>query len=137
MLRVVQRIIDKSRFQFNYVDLGGGMGIDYGIEKKLIDYKKYSQQIEKFKNRKNVKIIFEPGRSIIGDTGYLLTKIIYIKNTSKLNFIIIDAGMNDLMRPALYKAYHKIIPTRKSRKRVLKSMILLDLYVKQQINFYQ
>ena len=120
MLRVVQRIIDKSRFQFNYVDLGGGMGIDYGIKKKINRLQKYSQQIEKFKNKNNVKIIFEPGRSIIGNTGYLLTKIIYIKNTSKLNFIIIDAGMNDLMRPALYKAYHKIIPARKSRKRVLK-----------------
>ncbi len=120
MLKAVQRIIDKSKFQFDYVDLGGGMGIDYGKEKKLINYKKYSQQIEKFKNRNNVKIIFEPGRSIIGNTGYLLTKIIYIKNTSKLNFIIIDAGMNDLIRPALYKAYHKIIPARKSRKRVLK-----------------
>ena len=120
MLKAVQRIIDKSKFQFDYVDLGGGMGIDYGKEKKLINYKKYSQQIEKFKNRNNVKIIFESGRSIIGNTGYLLTKIIYIKNTSKLNFIIIDAGMNDLIRPALYKAYHKIIPARKSRKRVLK-----------------
>ena len=67
-----------------------------------------------------MKIIFEPGRSIVGNTGFLLTKIIYIKNTNKINFVIIDAGMNDLIRPALYKAYHKIIPSRKNRSKVLK-----------------
>jgi len=68
----------------------------------------------------NVKIIFEPGRSIIGNTGYLFTKIIYIKQTNKINFIIVDAGMNDLMRPALYKAYHKIIPAKKNRNKIFK-----------------
>ena len=102
-----------------------------------LNYKKYSEQIFKFVKKNNhVKIIFEPGRSIIGNAGYLLTKIIYIKKTNKINFIILDAGMNDLMRPALYKAFHKIIPTKKNKTKVLKNMILLVLYVKLQINFY-
>ncbi len=120
MLKVVQKVINISNFQFEYIDLGGGMGINYGKEKKLLDYKKYSKEIYKFVKKNNVKIIFEPGRSIIGNTGYLLTKIIYIKKTNKINFIILDAGMNDLMRPALYKAYHEMIPTKKNRIKILK-----------------
>ena len=64
------------------------------------------------------KIIFEPGRSIIGDTGILLSKIQYIKKGAKKDFIIIDAGMNDFMRPALYDAVHKIIPIRKSKSKL-------------------
>ena len=84
MLKAIQKIIDKTNFNFEYIDLGGGMGINYGQNKKLLNYKKYSKQIYKFVKKNNVKIIFEPGRSIIGNTGYLLTKIIYIKKQIKL-----------------------------------------------------
>ena len=121
MLNAIQKIINRSKFNFEYVDLGGGMGINYGDNKKKLNYKKYSEQIKNFiKKNNNIKIIFEPGRSIIGDTGYLIAKIIYIKKTNKINFIIVDAGMNDLIRPALYKAYHKIIPSKKSKYKVFK-----------------
>ena len=120
MLKSIQKIIDKTKFNFEYVDLGGGMGINYGENSKNLDYKKYSKQIEKFIKKNKVKIIFEPGRSIIGNAGYLLSKIIYIKKTTKINFIILDTGMNDLMRPALYKAFHKIIPTKRKLGRILK-----------------
>ena len=120
MLKAVQKIIDKSNFNFKYIDLGGGMGINYGQNSKELNYKKYSDKINKFVKKNKVNIIFEPGRSIVGNVGYLLTKIIYIKKTSKINFIIVDAGMNDLMRPALYKAYHRIIPTKKNKRKVSK-----------------
>tara|TARA_B100001121_G_scaffold309510_1_gene336627 strand:+ start:1226 stop:2440 length:1215 start_codon:yes stop_codon:yes gene_type:complete len=120
MLIAIQKIIDRTNYHFEYIDLGGGMGIDYGQKKKLLNYKKYSGEIYKFVKRNNVKIIFEPGRSIIGNTGYLMSKIIYIKKTSKVNFIILDAGMNDLMRPALYKAYHRIIPVLKNKNKIKK-----------------
>ena len=120
MLKTVQKIIDKSKFNFKYIDLGGGMGINYGQNSKELNYKKYSDKINKFVKKNKVNIIFEPGRSIVGNVGYLLTKIIYIKKTSKINFIIVDAGMNDLMRPALYKAYHRIIPTKKNKTKVSK-----------------
>ena len=120
MLRATQKIIDKTKFNFKYVDLGGGMGISYGENNQKLNYKKYSIQIDKFVKKNKVKIIFEPGRSIVGNAGYLLTKIIYIKKTNKINFIILDAGMNDLMRPALYKAFHRIIPSIKSRNKVSK-----------------
>ena len=77
---------------------------------------KYNTAILKFLRRHKVKIIFEPGRSIIGDTGTLVSKIIYIKDSGSKKFIILDAAMNDLMRPALYGAFHKTLPVTKSNK---------------------
>ncbi len=120
MLNAIQKIINKSNYSFEYIDLGGGMGINYGKNIKLLNYKKYADQILKFITKNNAKIIFEPGRSIVGNAGFLVSKIIYIKKTKKVNFIILDAGMNDLMRPALYKAYHRIIPAVKSRIKIFK-----------------
>ncbi len=120
MLNAVQKIINKSNYRFEYIDLGGGMGINYGKNTKLLNYKKYADQIFKFITKNNTKIIFEPGRSIVGNVGFLVSKIIYIKKTKKVNFIILDAGMNDLMRPALYKSYHRIIPATKSKIKIFK-----------------
>jgi len=110
MLNVLEKIIKKSKYNFDYVDLGGGMGIDYNNTKKNLNLKKYSQLIKNFLKKQKTQIIFEPGRSIVGNTGVLISKIIYIKESSKKDFIILDAGMNDLMRPALYNAKHRILP---------------------------
>ncbi len=110
MLNIVSKIIDKINYKFEYIDLGGGMGISYQKMNKKLNYKKYCIAINKFLKKYKSKIIFEPGRSIIGNTGFLISKIIYIKNSGKKDFIIMDAGMNDLMRPALYGATHKILP---------------------------
>ena len=115
MLKVIQKVIDKSKFNFEYIDLGGGMGIDYEKNKKRLNYKKYSSNIKKFLKKNDSKIIFEPGRSIVADSGYLISSVIYIKEGDKKDFIIIDAAMNDLIRPALYNAKHKIIPVKRSK----------------------
>ncbi len=114
MLKALEKIIKKSNFHFEYIDLGGGMGIDYENKNKKLDLKKYSSLIENFQIKNNSKIIFEPGRSIIGNSGFLISKIIYIKEGYKKDFIILDAAMNDFMRPALYKATHQIIPVIKN-----------------------
>ena len=116
MLIVLDKIIKKSNYKFDYIDLGGGMGIDYSHNNTKLNFKKYSESIEKFIKKNNSKIIFEPGRSIIGNTAILITKVIYIKEGFKKNFIILDAGMNDLMRPALYGSKHKIIPLKKTKQ---------------------
>ena len=110
MLKVIDRVIKKSNHKFEFVDLGGGIGIAYHNKTKKLNYKKYSISISKFLKNHNSKIIFEPGRSIIGNTGILISKIIYIKKTKNKDFIILDSAMNDLMRPALYGSNHKIIP---------------------------
>jgi diaminopimelate decarboxylase len=121
MLKVVDKIIRKSKYKFEYIDLGGGMGIDYDHNNSKLNLEKYSIDIKKFIKTHKVKIIFEPGRSIIGDSAILITKIIYIKEGDKKDFIILDVAMNDLMRPALYGAKHKIIPLRKVNKKSKKS----------------
>ena len=121
ILKVLDRVIKKCDHNFDYIDLGGGMGIDYeGVNKKL-NLKKYAQAIQKFVKKYNSKIIFEPGRSIIGDTAVLLSKVIYIKKNSQKDFIILDAAMNDLMRPALYGAKHRILPIKKLKQKSNKS----------------
>ena len=114
MVNVLSKLIKKSKHKFDYVDLGGGMGIKYEHKTKKLNYKKYEKKIQKFLKENKVKIIFEPGRSIIADTAILLTKIIYIKETKKKNFIILDSGMNDLIRPAIYGSKHQIIPFKKN-----------------------
>ena len=120
MLKVIDRIIKKTNYNFEFIDLGGGMGISYTGNKKL-NYKKYRLAIDKFLKSHKSKIIFEPGRSIIGNTGFLITKIIYIKKSGKKNFVILDAAMNDLMRPALYGAHHNMLPFEKRNKRFVKN----------------
>ncbi len=116
MLDVVDKIIKKTNHNFEFVDLGGGMGISYDKNNKKLNYTKYKAAINKFLKNKNSKIIFEPGRSIIGSVGILISKVTYIKENKNKNFIILDAAMNDLMRPALYGARHKIIPVLKNNK---------------------
>ena len=121
MLKVVDRIIKKSKYKFKYIDLGGGMGIPYENKVKKLNYKKYNSAINKFLKIHKSKIIFEPGRSIIGDVGILISKITYIKEIKSKNFIILDAAMNDLIRPALYGAKHRIIPVIKKIKKSKKT----------------
>ncbi len=115
MLNAITKIINKVNYKFDFIDLGGGMGIPYNNNKSL-DYKKYNYAIKSFLKFQKSKIIFEPGRSIVGNIGTLLSKITYIKENQNKKFIILDAAMNDLMRPALYGATHKILPVIKSNK---------------------
>ena len=114
MLGILDKIIKKTKFNFEYIDLGGGMGINYNNDKKTLNLDKYSNSIKKFLRKNKSKIILEPGRSIIGNTGILISKVIYNKEGYKKNFIIVDAAMNDLMRPALYNAKHQIKPAVKN-----------------------
>ena len=92
------------------------MGISYSHNEKPINLIKYAKLVNKFKKNKNSKIIFEPGRFIVGNTSILITKILYIKKSNKKIFIILDAGMNNLMRPALYNSSHQIVPLKKMNK---------------------
>jgi diaminopimelate decarboxylase len=114
MLKVVDRIIKKSKYEFEFIDLGGGMGISYEKNNKKLNYQKYNLSIKKLLKNHKSKIIFEPGRSIVGNIGSLISKVIYIKENDKKDFIILDAAMNDLMRPALYGANHRTLPAIKT-----------------------
>jgi len=116
MLNVVDKIIKKSNYKFEFIDLGGGMGISYEKNNKKLNYQKYNIAIKKFLKSHKSKIIFEPGRSIVGNIGSLVSKVIYIKENAKKDFIILDAAMNDLMRPALYGANHRTLPVIKTNQ---------------------
>jgi diaminopimelate decarboxylase len=92
-----------------HIDAGGGIGICYQDETPP-DFAEYAQaMLQKLGDRK-VKLVFEPGRALVGNAGLLVTKVEYLKHTEAKNFAIVDAAMNDLMRPALYDAYHDILP---------------------------
>ena len=121
-LKVIEEIIRKTKTHFKFIDLGGGFGISYSSREKRIKLNNYSNLVDKFKKKYKCKIIFEPGRAIIGNTGILVSKIQYIKNSNSKSFVIIDAGMNDFMRPALYGAYHSIVPLIKSKGRSMKNL---------------
>ena len=118
-LNTLYKIIKLSRINFEYVDLGGGFGISYQDKEKKIDIKNYSRLVDKFQKKLNCKIIFEPGRFVVGNVGALISKIVYIKKNGNKNFIILDAGMNDFMRPALYNAKHNILPVLKLKKKLI------------------
>ena len=120
MLNAVNKVIQQSKYKFKYIDLGGGMGIQYQNNSNKLDYLKYNKLIKSFLKKNNSKIIFEPGRSIVGNAGYLISKITYIKQTNSKNFVILDSAMNDLIRPALYGAKHRIIPSKLNRKKISK-----------------
>ena len=116
MLKEVDKIIKKTNHKFEFIDLGGGMGISYQNNDKKLNYKKYNIAIIKNLKDHKSKIIFEPGRSIVGNIGFLISKIIYIKESGNKDFIILDSGMNDFMRPALYGANHRTLPVLKTNK---------------------
>ena len=116
MLKVVDRVIDKTKFKFEFIDFGGGIGISYEQKNRNFNFKIFNNLINNFLKKHNSKIIFEPGRSIIGNAAILITKIIYIKKNKNKNFVILDAAMNDFMRKALYGSNHQIIPSIKNKR---------------------
>ena len=109
----VLKILEKNDQKINFVDIGGGFGITYKDEKNLSPSKLLPKIIDKV--GQNINIILEPGRSISGKAGILITKTEYIKESKDQSFIVVDAGMNDLMRPSLYEAWHKIEPVIESK----------------------
>jgi diaminopimelate decarboxylase len=111
-LRRLKLLIERLRgegIQIRYLDLGGGLGITYRDEEPPPP-KEYAQVLMAETDRLDCRLIFEPGRVIVGNAGILVTRVLYLKEGPAKNFIIVDAGMNDLIRPSLYGSYHQIQP---------------------------
>ena len=104
--------LEKEGIELRYLDIGGGLGISYKKGEKTPTPKEFAKKLLSLIKELKYRTIFEPGRALIGDAGILVTKVLYVKKTSKKNFVIVDAAMNDLIRPSLYDAYHEIIPAR-------------------------
>lgn len=114
LIEALQRLLvlvdklDELGIRIEHIDLGGGIGIVYQNE-NVPDLNAYAAAVSKLLSGRNLPLILEPGRSLIGNTGSLLTTVEYIKQGEEKNFVIVDAAMNDLIRPSLYQAYHNII----------------------------
>ncbi len=99
----------KDGFKIENLDLGGGIGILYNEETPII-IAEYANLIKELIKDLNVSLTIAPGRAMVGNAGILVSEVVYIKKTAEKDFVIIDAAMNDLMRPGLYDSYHKVIP---------------------------
>jgi diaminopimelate decarboxylase len=110
---ILLKIVDECRAEgidIDHVDIGGGIGILYNNE-KTIDIEDYAKAVlEKFVGRKE-KLMFEPGRFMVGNAGVFLTNVEYLKHNEHKNFIVVDGAMNEVPRPAIYKVYHEIVNT--------------------------
>jgi len=108
LIRLVQKI-EATGITLQHIDIGGGLGIQYQDEMPPSAQEYADKVCEKFAD-KEYELILEPGRSIVGNAGVLLTQVEYLKETPDRNFAIVDAAMNDLLRPSLYSAWHEILP---------------------------
>jgi diaminopimelate decarboxylase len=102
-------------FDIRYLDIGGGLGIPY-LDETPPAPGDLAAKLLPLVNGRKITLIMEPGRSIVGNAGILVTKTLYLKKGAGKDFVIVDAGMNDLMRPSLYDAYHHILPVVKQRR---------------------
>jgi diaminopimelate decarboxylase len=122
----IKNIVDeaeKNGIRIFYINCGGGLGIKYKDEDRVPSPKHLMSKIFSIFDR-DKKFIFEPGRSIIGNAGHLLAKVLYRKVSGGKSFLITDTGMNDLIRPTLYGAYHEIIPIKKTNTRKVKTDVV-------------
>lgn len=119
---LIEKLAEKG-VTFTYLDLGGGLGITYSDEQPPHP-REYGAAIVNAVKGLGLKLIFEPGRVIVGNTGVLVTRVLYRKETAQKKFIIVDAGMSELIRPALYKAYHDIKPLRMKQGDTIKADVV-------------
>jgi len=117
-LKILLGRLEMEGIDIRYLDLGGGLGITYRDEEPPHP-SRYAEAIVDAAQELPVTFVFEPGRVIVGNAGILVTKVLYTKQNEGKNFLIVDAGMNDLVRPSLYKAYHAIQPLTRRRRRTI------------------
>jgi diaminopimelate decarboxylase len=127
MLPIVREL--KAKHAIKFFSVGGGMGIiyrralesgsgkwwhDHGDEPSAFSVRDYAEAVVPPLRELGIRILVEPGRFLVGNAGVLLTKVLYIKKSGAKTFAIVDAGMNDLIRPALYQSYHQIVPVKEA-----------------------
>ncbi len=107
-----------EKIQINYLDIGGGLAVPYRPGEKVPSVYELKAALDPYVSKLPVKLIVEPGRRISATAGILLCKLLYIKKTPSKTFYVVDCGMNDLLRPALYNAYHHVLPESTSEEKV-------------------
>jgi diaminopimelate decarboxylase len=122
-IKELYQILTQKGCEIPYVDLGGGLGITYKDELPPHP-REYSRSLIERAKGMDCTFIFEPGRVLVGNAGILVTKVLYRKRNGGREFVIVDAGMNDLIRPSLYRAYHEIWPVRREERPIIKANIV-------------
>jgi diaminopimelate decarboxylase len=126
------------KYNIEFLSIGGGLGIVYQpalasgqpkwwgskAAKDILTPASYAETLTPLLQPLGLKILLEPGRFISGNAGILITRVEYLKKTGKRNFVIVDAAMNDLIRPAFYESYHEIIPVRKAKGTSIKADVV-------------
>src|ERR1039457_1255491 len=115
VLTLVERLRAQG-FTIKHIDLGGGLGVAYQAHEQAPEIRGFIAQLRGRLHGARLRMMLEPGRSIVGPAGVLLTRVLYRKKSGDKEFVIVDAGMNDLIRPALYRSHHEILPLRKSAR---------------------
>lgn len=131
--------LEQIGIELKHIDLGGGFGIQYDQENPP-EFAAYAQHIAPLFDNKPYQLIVEPGRSIVANAGLLLTKVEYIKDIDINEFVLVDAAMNDLIRPALYHAWHTLLPVNEDKTRIEKTYDVVgpvcesgDFFAKQRV----
>ncbi|MBN1548110.1 MAG: diaminopimelate decarboxylase [Syntrophaceae bacterium] len=114
-LKTLLARLQEDGFDIRYLDLGGGLGITYKDETPPHPTE-YAEALLEFARDLPYTFIFEPGRVVVGNAGALVTRVLFRKNTGEKDFVIVDAGMNDLVRPSLYDSYHRILPVAEQKE---------------------
>jgi len=132
----------KSKYAIKFFSIGGGMGIiyrralesgsgkwwhDHGGESSAFSIRDYADAIVPSSRQLGIRIVVEPGRFLVGNAGVLLTRVGYIKKSGAKKFAIVDAGMNDLIRPALYHSYHEIVPVKETKSERERKISKIDI----------
>jgi diaminopimelate decarboxylase len=123
VLDLIQRLRAKG-FEITHADLGGGLGVAYKPDQTTPAIAEYVKRLKARVEGWNLRVMVEPGRSIVAAAGALVTKVLYRKTSGDKEFVIVDAAMNDLIRPALYDAYHEILPARKRSTRTVRADVV-------------
>jgi diaminopimelate decarboxylase len=123
MLDLVETLRARG-IRIEHLDLGGGLGVEYRSDEPAPSIAAYMQAVWKLLDGRDLHLHVEPGRSIVAQAGILLTRVLYRKRTGSKEFVIVDAAMNDLIRPALYESYHEIIPVDSADRPAVKADIV-------------
>jgi diaminopimelate decarboxylase len=120
ILEAVDKVLElvgrlrQAGIAIRHLDLGGGLGIAYHSKQHAPVIEAFIAAVRKKLSGQDLTILVEPGRSITGEAGVMLTRVLYRKRTQQKEFVVVDAAMNDLIRPSLYKSHHEIIPLRRN-----------------------
>jgi diaminopimelate decarboxylase len=123
VLALIERLRAKG-FDICHADLGGGLGVAYKPDEVTPSIEAFVTGLKQRLEGRNLHVVLEPGRSIVAAAGVLLTKTLYRKTTGEKEFVIVDAAMNDLIRPALYGAYHDVLPVRQNNNRRIRADVV-------------